>query len=138
MKKLALAIIVSYAVLMATNYLIHSIWLMPDYNAIPSSHRSLTGIVHRFWAVAVGQFFLAAVFAYIYSRCVERKPWLAQGLRYGIVMTLFAVIPFSLSQYDTYVIPYMLAVKWMVAGGIQMLLMGIIVAAIYKGASPQS
>jgi hypothetical protein len=29
-------------------------------------------------------------------------------------------------------VPYMLAIKWMVAGGIQLILLGLIVAAICK------
>jgi hypothetical protein len=138
MKKLALAVVITYLVLMASNYLIHSVWLMSDYNAISTSHRALAGIMHRFWAMAIGQFFFAVLFAYIYSQGVQRKPWLRQGLRYGILMALFTVIPFSLSQYDIYVVPYMLAIKWIVAGGIQMIALGIIAAAIYNSAEPSS
>jgi hypothetical protein len=41
-------------------------------------------------------------------------------------------VPYSLSEYMVYLVPYMLAIKWMVAGGIQMILMGIVVAAICK------
>ncbi len=134
MKKLIIAVVVTYVVLMASNYLIHSIWLMPDYNAIPASHRSIAGIMHRFWAMAVGQLFFAALFAYIYAQGVQHKAWLAQGIRYGIIMALFTVIPFSLSQYDTYIVPYMLAVKWIIVGAIQMVILGIIVAAIRKEA----
>jgi hypothetical protein len=136
MKKLLIAVIAAYVVLMGTNYLVHSVWLMPDYNAIPLSHRDIEGIMHRFWAMAVGQFFFAALFVYIYSRGVEHKLWLAQGIRYGILMTLFTVVPMSLSEYDTYVVPYMLAIKWMIAGGVQLVLLGMIVAAIYKESPP--
>jgi hypothetical protein len=83
MKKLVIATIVAYIVLMAANYLIHSVWLMPDYEAIASSHRTVEGIMHRFWAMALGQFFFAAMFAYIYTRGRENKPWAEQGIRYA-------------------------------------------------------
>jgi hypothetical protein len=132
MKKLAIATIAAYVVLMATNYLIHSIWLMPDYEAIASSHRTVEGIMHRFWAMALGQFFFAAMFSYIYTRGRENKPWLEQGIRYGIVMTFMTVVPYSLSEYVVYVVNYMLVIKWMVAGGIQLIILGLIVAAIFK------
>ncbi len=79
MKKLLLAIVAAYIVLMLTNYLVHEVWLMSDYAAIPASHRSPAGIMHRFWAMAVGQFFFAALFAYIYTRGAEKKPWIVQG-----------------------------------------------------------
>ena len=135
MKKLIAAIVAAYLVLMGTNYLIHSVWLMPDYDAIPLSHRSIVGIMERFWAMALGQFFFAALFSYVYTRGMQRKPWLGQGLRYGILMTLFTVVPFCLSEYDTFVVPYLLAAKWMIAGGAQMIILGIIVAAICKESS---
>ena len=132
MKKLIIATIAAYVVLMATNYLVHSVWLMPDYDAIASSHRSVEGIMHRFWAMALGQFFFASMFAYIYTRGRENKSWLEQGIRYGIVMTFMTAVPYSLSEYVVYIVPYMLAIKWMVAGGIQLILLGLIVAAICK------
>jgi hypothetical protein len=88
--------------------------------------------MHRFWAMALGQFFFAAMFAYIYTRGREAKPWLEQGIRYGIVMTFMTVVPYSLSEYTVYIVPYRLVIKWMIAGGIQLLILGLIVAGICK------
>jgi hypothetical protein len=130
MKKLVLAIVAAYIVLMLTNYLIHGVWLTSDYAAIPASHRSPVGMMHRFWVMAVGQFIFAALFAYIYTRGAEKKPWLVQGIRYGILVALLVVIPTALSEYVVYIVPYMLAIKWMVAGGIQMVVLGLVVAGI--------
>jgi len=130
MKKLLLAIVAAYIVLMFTNYLVHQIWLMSDYAAIPASHRSPAGIMHRFWAMGVGQFIFVALFAYIYTRGAEKKPWLVQGIRYGILVTLLTVVPTALGEYVVYIVPYQLAIKWMIAGGIQMVILGLIVAGI--------
>ena len=63
----------AYVVLMGTNYLVHELWLMRDYDAIPMSHRATAGIMDRFWVMAVGQFFFAALFAYIYTRGAGEK-----------------------------------------------------------------
>ena len=100
MKKLIGAIVAAYVVLMGTNYFIHQILLMPDYDAIPMSHRANTGIMERLWVMAIGQFFFATLFAYIYTRGAENKPWLVQGIKYGILMTFLTVVPYSLSEYD--------------------------------------
>lgn len=132
MKKLALAIFATYVILMATNYVVHSIWLMPDYDAIPMSHRDILSIQHRFWAMLLGQFFFSAMFAYIYTRGRENKPWIEQGIKYAILVGCLTVVPTALSEYVVYVIPYRLAIKWMVAGGVQMLIAGLVVAWIYK------
>ncbi|MFZ3330614.1 MAG: hypothetical protein WA197_08290 [Candidatus Acidiferrales bacterium] len=130
MKKLVLAIVATYVVLMLTNYLIHSVWLASDYAAIPDSHRSISRIMRHFWIMAIGQVFFAAMFGYIYTRGRERKPWLVQGIRYGIIMTCMTVIPYSLTEYVVYIIPYQLAIKWMVAGLIQLIVLGVLVAGI--------
>jgi uncharacterized membrane protein (DUF485 family) len=132
MKKLILAIVVGYILLMGTNYLVHDIWLMPDYNKIPLSFRTQTEIMHRFWAMAIGQFLFTALFAYIYQRGAEKKPWVGQGIRYAILITLFTVIPYSLSEYDVYNVPHHLAIRWMVAGFVQLLILGLVVAGICK------
>ena len=130
MKKLVLAIVAAYIVLMLTNYLVHGVWLMSDYAAIPASHRSPEGIMHRFWAMAVGQFFFAAFFTYIYTRGAEKKPWIVQGIRYGILIAFLTVIPTALTEYVVYIVPYQLAIKWIVAGGMQIVILGLIVAGI--------
>jgi hypothetical protein len=135
MKKLVLAIVAAYIVLMLTNYLVHSVWLMSDYAAIPLSHRNNAGIMHRFWAMAIGQFFFAAMFAYIYTRGRERKAWVVQGIRYGVIMTFMTVVPYSLSDYVVYIVPYQLAIKWMIAGGIQLIILGLVVAGICTDAA---
>lgn len=51
-------------------------------------------------------------------------------------MTHFTVIPYSLSEYVVYIIPHMLAVKWMILGGIQLVILGLVVAGIMKEGAP--
>jgi hypothetical protein len=132
MKKLVMATVACYVALMATNYLVHSVLLMNDYAAIPASHRTPEGIMHRFWAMAIGQLFFAAAFVYVYQRGAEPKSWLSQGIRYAFAIAFLTVVPYSLTEYVVYIVPYQLAIKWMVAGAIQLAIMGLIVAGIYN------
>lgn len=132
MKKLVLAVVLGYVWLMLTNFLVHGVWLMSQYAAIPDSWRPMAQMHRKFWIMWVGQLIFAAMFAYIYKRGAEKKPWPGQGLRYGILATFFTVIPYSLSEYVIYRVPYMLAVKWMCAGAVQLIVMGLIVAAILQ------
>jgi len=129
-KKLILAMVVCYIVLIGTNYLIHSVWLMNDYNATANTWRPMADMMNKIWVMFVGQAFLAAMFCYIYARGAEAKPWLGQGIRYGILITMFVVIPSALGQYTVYNVPHILAVKWMIAGCIQMIILGLIAAGI--------
>jgi len=68
------------------------------------------------------------VFAWVYTRNIENKPWPGQGIRYGVLMTLLAVVPAACIQYVVYPIPYTLALKWMFAGGVQLIVLGLVVA----------
>lgn len=129
-KKLVIAMVICYVVLMGTNFLIHSVWLMSDYAATPDSWRALPDMQQKMWVMFIGQAFFAALFCYIYSRGAEAKGWVGQGIRYGILITMFAVIPYSLGEYTVYNVPHMLAVKWMMAGCIQMIILGLIAAGI--------
>ncbi len=129
-KKLVLAIIVAYVVLMGSNFLIHDVWLKADYEDTAGAWRQMDQIQHRMWIMCIGQLCFTALFAFIYTRGVEDKPWFGQGVRYGILITLLAVVPHSLGEYVTVDMPHMLALKWIVAGGVQMIILGLIVAGI--------
>lgn len=131
-KKLVIAVVATYIILMGTNYLIHSVWLMPDYDAIPLSHRNIWSLRHRLWIMIVAQFIYSVMFAYVYTRGAEKKPWVAQGIRYGILMALLTVVPATLSQYVVYIIPHELAIKWLIAGSAQVVVAALVVAAIFK------
>jgi len=55
-----------------------------------------------------------------------------QGMRYGILMMLFALVPFLLGNYVVYPVPDTLLVRWMAAGAVQFILMGLVVAFFYR------
>ena len=57
-----------------------------------------------------------------------------EGVRYGLIIGLFFLIPSAFGQYATYPIPFSLAVQWFVYGLIEFIIFGIIAAVIYKPA----
>ena len=128
LKKVVPAIVVGYVLLLGLGYLIHEVWLKPVYQQYAGVWRSELVFRHKLWVMWVGQLIFTAMFAWIYTRGVEHKPWAGQGIRYAILMTLLAVVPTACAQYTVYPIPYTLAVKWMVGGGLQLLVLGLVVA----------
>ena len=75
------------------------------------------------------------LFAWVYARGMEPKPWASQGIRFGILMALFTVVPASLNDYVVYNLPHMLVIEWIAAGFITLIVMGLAVAAILKGST---
>jgi len=61
---------------------------------------------------------------------------MAQGIRYGILMTLFTVVPSTINDYVVYNLPHTLVLHWMIAGLFTLVLMGLAAATILKKSSP--
>ena len=76
---------------------------------------------------------MAGAFTWIYARGVENRPWLGQGLRFGLAVALLCVIPIYTMYYVVQPMPGMLAVKQIVSDTIATLALGAIVAFLYRG-----
>lgn len=124
------AMVAAFLVLVATNWLVHGVLLRGSYQALAVTFRPMAMIRARMWLVLVGQALFAIAFVYVYIRGLERKPWLAQGVRFGVVIWLMTVIPAALAEYVTLLLPHRLALHWMLLGLVQLVILGIVVAAI--------
>lgn len=129
-RKVVGAMVAAFLVLVATNWVVHGILLRSSYLAIVLTFRPFVVIRARMWIMLVGQALFAIAFVYVYIRGLERKPWLAQGARYGVVIWVMTVIPASLAEFVTMFIPHQLALHWILLGLAQLVITGIVVAAI--------
>jgi len=75
---------------------------------------------------------LSGAFVWIYSRGVEAKPWLAQGIRFGVAVALLTVVPTYLIYYVVQPMPGAVVTKQIVFDGILILILGAIVAFLYR------
>jgi hypothetical protein len=66
----------------------------------------------------------------VYMRGAEEKPWIGQGFRFGILISLVTVVYGSLSGWVILPIPHMLVVKWIVCESVLSVVFGLVVAAI--------
>src|SRR5579871_4682049 len=126
-KKIVLAVIASFVLLGAGRYLIHSIWLMGSYMEHPNLWRTQEAMLHHLWALYLANFLFALAAVLIYVRGIEAKPWLGQGIRFGILLALVSTVPQSLVEYFTYPIAHILAVQWIIGEGGLAVLMGIVI-----------
>jgi hypothetical protein len=136
MKRLVGAIVAAFLILFVAGFLVHAVWLGSTYRAMTSggfSFRTQNAIQHKFWIVWLSDLLYSILFAWVYARGVEPKPWASQGIRFGILMALFTVVPASLNDYVVYNLPHMLVIEWIAAGFITLIAMGLAVAAILKG-----
>lgn len=69
---------------------------------------------------------------WIYLRGHENKPFVAQGLRYGLAIAVLTTIPTYLIYLAVQPMPEALVVKQIIFDTIAMLAMGVVVAWINK------
>ena len=132
MKKTIGAIVAGYVVQFGGNFLIHGVWLKQDYINTASLWRSSEAMNSRMWAMFLGVLIYAVGAVLIYVRGVESKPWVGQGIRFGILLALVTTVCNSLISWVTMPMPHMLAVKWMIGEGLLAILFGLVVAAICR------
>jgi hypothetical protein len=129
-KKLVLTIVVVFIVANLTGFLIHAVLLAPDYMAVKEHYRPEGSEKMLFINLAYLAFAVGSVL--VYAKGVENKPWLGQGLRFGILIWLVLTIPSFFIAYAVQPVPTMLLVKQVLFEGVDKLLLGAITAALYR------
>ena len=128
--RLVLTIVVVFIVANFTGFFIHAIWLKQDYMPIanlyrPEGQEKMAFIVLAYLAFAIG-----SVWAYAHG--VENKPWLGQGLRFGIVLWLILSVPWFFITYAVQPIPALLLAKQITMEAIDKIVLGLVIAALYR------
>jgi hypothetical protein len=135
MKKLIGAMVAAFAILFVAGFVVHGVWLGSTYREMRNagfSFRPEDAMRHRMWCIWVSDALYSILFVWVYAKGKEAKAWASQGVRYGVLITLFTVVPSALNDYVVYDLPHRLVLHWMIAGLVTLMLMGLAVAAILK------
>jgi len=134
-KKVIGAMVAAFVILFLAGFVVHDVLLGSTYRQMRDagfSFRPEDAMRHKFWGICVSNALYSILFVWVYAKGKEEKPWVGQGIRYGILMTLFTVVPSALNDYVVYNLPHTLALHWIIAGLITLILMGLAAAAILK------
>ena len=131
-KKFLIAWVVVFVVWLLGSIAVHGMLLHEDYLQLPSLMRTEADAQNYFPVMILAHVLLAGAFVWIYSRGAEAKPWLAQGIRFGIAIALLAVVPTYLIYFAVQPLPGALVVKQIVFDGILVVVLGMVVAFFYK------
>lgn len=133
--KFVLGWIAAFVVWMAGSFVVHGLILGPQYAKLTSLFRQPPEAQQYFHFMILAHAIMAGAFVWIYSRGVEAKPWLVQGIRFGIAVALLGVVPTYMIYYVVQPMPGSLAVQQMIGDGLLVILVGIVVAFIHRGVS---
>ncbi len=128
-KRWLLASIAVFATIGLTEYIVHSLILMDTYIATDHIWRPMAEM--KTSARLLSSLVFSLLFVFIFTKGYEGKG-ISEGVKYGLWMGLFVSIPKAYGLYSVLPIPYSLAIQWWIYETIQIIIYGIIAAAIYK------
>ena len=131
-KRFFIAWIVIFVAWMAGSFVVHGALLHDDYSKLSGLFRSEADAQTYFPLMILAHVLLAGAFVWIYSRGVEARPWLPQGIRFGVAIALLTIVPTYIIYYVVQPMPGAVVVKQIVFDGILMLILAAIVAFIYR------
>ncbi len=131
-KKLVIAFVAVLIFAALANFVIHGVVLQPRYLQSPQLMRTPADSQAHAPFLGLAFLFYALGFVWIYAQGVNHRPWMGQGIRYGIAVWLIT----SVSEYIVYyaIQPWPGDVVGMQIGLelVMNVVAGLIVAAIYR------
>jgi hypothetical protein len=129
-RKFLLGWLIVFVCWMAGSFVVHGALLSADYTALQGKlFRTPEDSQNYFALMILAHVLLSGSLVWIYARGKEAgRPWLGQGLRFGIAIALLTVVPTYTIYFVVQPMPAMLAAKQILFDGVLMLLLGVIVA----------
>jgi len=136
LKRYSIGVISSFVSLMVLGYLLHGVLLKPMYATAPAGLlRTDPEMMARFHWLVLGNLLFAAAATWIYAYGVESKPWLAQGVRYGVALWILGVLAPNLIMFTIQPWTRNIMIKITLADLVSMVVTGVVIAAVYKNSS---
>ncbi|HSU78500.1 MAG TPA: hypothetical protein VLI89_15580 [Burkholderiales bacterium] len=131
-KRFLLAWLVLFVAWFIGSFIVHGLLLHADYAQLSNLFRKEAEAQNFFPLMILAHIIMSGAFVWIYARGVEAKPWLGQGIRYGVAIVLLTTVPLYLIYYVVQPMPGATVVKQIVFDGILLLILGAIVAFMYR------
>ena len=135
-RRFPVAWIIVFLAWMVGSFLVHAVLLKEDYMQLPNLFRPEADAQRYFPLMILAHAILAGALVWIYAQGVRAKPWLAQGVRFGITVALLTVVPTYMIYCVVQPMPGMVVVKQIVFDAILVVILGAIVAALYREPEP--
>ncbi len=129
-----ISVVVMFAVSLTLGFVVHGMLLHNDYAGLPNLLRTEADAQHYFGWMLLADALIGLGITWVYLKGREAdKPFLGQGIRFGIALAVLMTIPMYLIYYAVQPWPGAVVVKQIVYDGIGMVLRGVVVAALNQG-----
>lgn len=113
-------------------FLGHGLWLSRDYHSLGPMMRSDAAQQTHFLWMLLGFFIYSAAIVWMYSQGNTGKPWLGQGIRFGVAVWAIASVPMYLINYAVAPWPGKLVAKQLGWDFIAVVVLGLLIAALCR------
>ena len=127
-RQFAISAVVMFIMAYAIGFLVHGMLLQADYAKLRNLMRPMAEMTSKLPYLVVAHALFALGFAWIYLKGREKKPWLPQGVRYGVAIAVLMTIPTYLIYHAVAPFPIDLVIKQIIFDTIGVVLMGIVLA----------
>jgi hypothetical protein len=131
-KKFIIAWIVLFIAWFIGSFIVHGVLLRPDYMQLANLFRPEGDQQRYFSLMILAHVILSGAFVWIYARGVEAKPWMAQGVRFGVAVALLTIVPTYMIYFVVQPMPGEVVIKQIIFDGFLMIVLGVIVAWLYR------
>ena len=131
-KRFFVAWVVIFVAWMAGSFVVHGVLLHDDYAKLSGLFRAEADAQTYFPLMILAHVILAGAFVWIYSRGVEARPWLPQGIRFGLAIAALTIVPTYIIYYVVQPMPGLTVAKQIVFDGILVVILGVIAAFMYR------
>jgi hypothetical protein len=133
-KKFLIAWVALFVAWLLGSFVVHGVLLRSDYMHLTNLSRAESDERRYFPLMIVAHVMLSGAFVWIYARGAEAKPWLAQGVRFGLAVALLTVVPNYMIYFVVQPMPGDVVIKQIVCDGVLTIILGMIVAWLYRSA----
>lgn len=110
------------------SWLVHGFLLYGDYTQMQSWMRPQAETHGMIPVMILAHVLFGSAFAWIYVQGREDKPWLMQGVRYGVAVAVLAIAPIYLIYHVVTPTPLAVAIKQIIFDTMRVVIMGIVLA----------
>jgi hypothetical protein len=131
-KKFWISFVALFVISSAYGFIIHGLWLAPDYAQLPNVMRSQADADALMHFMILAHVSIAASMAWIYRQGRKDGDWMGQGIRFGLAMAFFSAVPFFMIYHTVAQFPFDLMVKQSVGEIAGLVVAGLAVAFVNK------
>ena len=128
------SVVAMFIVSMILGFVIHGMLLGGEYAKLMSLFRTPEDSQRHFPYMLLAHVFMAIGWTWIYRMGRENKPWMGQGIRFGIAVAVLTTIPGYLIYFAAQPMPSDMVALQIVYDTIGCVIMGIVVAAVNRDA----